>query len=137
LLSFSSFSVVHYLFFPQNLIQPIDRSPQMRDRDRSTDDQRDVEGIHELFARHPNVGALFDVIGDAIVTSQNDRAGQSHQLFGLLVQRAVFVSLRIQRKETFDAEMAAAQQLLVHLSAIVIKVVHPDSPFRDLLLGEA
>src|SRR5689334_19076333 len=101
----------------------------MRDRDGSTDDQRNVEGVHELFTRHAHVSALFDVVSNAIVASQNNRTRQSHQFFRLLVERTIFICLRIQSEKSFDAEMAAAEQLLVHVCTITIKVVHPNSPF--------
>src|SRR5215471_2483514 len=98
----------------------------MRNRDRSAHDQRYIERIHELCARHAGLSALFDVISDAIVASQNDGSRQTHQLFGFFIEGAIFVSLRIERKKPLDAEMAAAEQLLVHLGPIPIKVVHAE-----------
>src|SRR5438445_32341 len=104
----------------------------MRNRNRSADHQRYVECIHELFPGHSAAGALFDVISDAIVAAQDDRTSETHQLFRLLVQRAVFVSLRIQREKSLDAEMAAVQKCAVHLGAITIKLVHRLDPFAIL-----
>src|SRR5436190_15026116 len=96
----------------------------MRDRNRSANYQRDIKSIQELFAGHPGLGALFYVIGDAIVAAQNDRAGQAHQFLCLLIQCATFISLGIKRKKPLNTEMPAPQQLLVHLSPVAIKIVH-------------
>src|SRR2546423_12219196 len=98
----------------------------MRNCNRSADYQRNVESINELFARNPCFRALFEVISDAIIAAQNDRAGQAHQLLRSFIQRAVFIGLGIERKEPLDAQMTTAQQLLVHLSAIAIKIVHSE-----------
>src|SRR6185295_11803807 len=102
----------------------------MRDGNRSANHQGHIESIQELFAADTSLCALFDVIGDAIVAAQNDRTSQAHQLFRFLIQRAVFISLRIEGKKPFDAKMPAPQQLLIHLSAIEIKIVHHQS-FRS------
>src|SRR4051812_28480639 len=107
----------------------------MRNGDRSANDQRNIESIEKLFSRHTNFRALFDVIGDAIVTAQNDRTRQAHQFLRPFVERAIFVSLRVERKKPFDAEMATAEQLLVHLSSIAIKIVH--SQFLSIYVSTA
>src|SRR5205807_4972401 len=54
------------------LIQLVNRPSQVRNRDRAAYDQCDIEGIHELFAGDATIGALLDVICDAIVTTQNN-----------------------------------------------------------------
>jgi len=96
----------------------------MRNRDRAAYYESNIECVHELCARYPGAGALFDVISDAIVAAQDDRSGQPHQFFGLFVERAVFVGLGIEGEESFDAEVVTAQQLLVHGRAILIELVH-------------
>lgn len=101
----------------------------MRDRDRAAHDERDVEGVHELFARNAAIRALLDMISNAIVAAQNNRGRESHQFLRFLIQRAVFVSLRVERKESFDAQVAAAEQLLVHFGAIKIELIHQTIPF--------
>lgn len=101
----------------------------MRYRDRAAHHERDVKGVHELFARDSAIRALLDVISDAIVAAQHDRRRQAHQLFRFLVQRASFVSLCVEREEPFDAEVAAAEQLLVHFGAIAIELIHQTIPF--------
>src|SRR5207245_7627118 len=85
--------------------------------------------VHGLCARPSVGGALFDVIGDAIVAAQNDRTIQAHQLFGFLIEGAVFISLCIQREKSFDAEVTTSQKFFVHLGAVTIKLVHQSSPF--------
>src|ERR1041385_4575234 len=102
----------------------------MRDRNRSAHHQRDVESIQKLVARDSSICALFDVISDAIVASEDDRSGQSHQFLRLLVERAIFVRLRVKRKEPLYPEMITAQQFLVHFRAITIKVVHENLAFH-------
>src|SRR6266550_8461020 len=105
----------------------------MRNCDRSADHQGYVEYIQEFFARHSAAGALFDVISDAIIATQDDRTAQAHQLLGFLIQRTVFVRLRIQREKSLDAEVIASQKFFVHLGAIMIKLVHQNNPFRNCL----
>src|SRR6266566_8761544 len=107
----------------------------MRNRNRPAYDQRHVECIHELFARHAGVRALFDVISDAIIASQDNRTNQSHQFLGPLIQGAVFIGLRIERKKSLDAEMPTIQKRPVHLSAITIKIVHQIEPFKIAYLS--
>src|SRR6476660_9704906 len=96
----------------------------MRDRDRSANDESDVERVEKLLAIHADAHALFYVISDAVVAAQYGRGDQAHQLFRLLAERAVFVSLRVERKETLDAEVPAAEQLFVHLSTIPVEFIH-------------
>ena len=96
----------------------------MRNRDRTANYQRDVECIQKFFARDAKLHTLLDVVRDAVVTTQDRRSYESHQLFGFLIERAVFVSLCIEREKTFNAEMSAAEQFFVHLRAISIKFIH-------------
>src|SRR5438105_511580 len=105
----------------------------MWDRDRSAHHQRHIKRIHKLFASHTRFGAFSDVISDAIVATEDDRTGQAHQLLGLLVERAILISLGIERKESFDAQMTTAEKLFIHLRAITIKLVHPRIPFKPFL----
>ena len=102
----------------------------MRDRDRSSNDQRHVKGVHKLFPRYPYFGALLEVIGNTVVAAQHNRRGQTHQFLRLLVERAVFISLSVEREKPFDAKMAAPEQLLVHFRPIPIKIVHLSDSFR-------
>src|SRR5262245_11503536 len=105
----------------------------MRNRNRSANHQADIAGIRKPLTRSSGVGALFDVISDASVTTQNDRARQAHQLLRFLIQRAVFVRLGVEREKPLDAEVPGSQQLLVHLSAIAIKIVH--SPILSIYVS--
>src|SRR5262244_1964609 len=101
----------------------------MRNCNRSAYYQRYVEGVHELFARDADRRALLEVIGNAIVATQDYRPRQSHQLLGLFVQRAIFVSLRVQVEKSFDAQMTAVQKFLVHFGAIAIEIIHHPRSF--------
>src|SRR5437899_4690807 len=103
----------------------------MRNRNRPGHHERHVECIHKLFARHAAASALFKVISDAVVATQHNRTDQAHQFLRLLIERAVFISLRVQREESLDAEMATAQKLLIHFSAITIKIVHQIEPSKN------
>jgi len=106
----------------------------MRDRNRSAHHQRDIEGVHELLPRNAISGALFDVIGDAVIATQDDRADQSHQLFSSLIEGAVFIGLGIKSEKSLDAEVAAVQKFFVHLAAVAIEFIHDDTPFTTVLL---
>src|SRR5438128_9436281 len=104
----------------------------MRDRDRSAHHQRHIKCIDELFASYASFCALSDVLSNAIVATQDDRPSQTHQLFCLLIERAILISLGIKRKESFNAQMATAEKLFIHLRAITIKLVHPRVPFEAI-----
>src|SRR6185503_4128649 len=97
---------------------------QVRNRDRTADDERHVEGVEKLFSIYSNRGALLDVISDAVVAAKHGRRHQAHQFFCSFVERAVFVSLCIKREEAFDAEVITAEQFLVHRRAIAVKLIH-------------
>src|SRR5258708_5610329 len=97
---------------PKNLIKLLNRPAHMRYRDRAADDERDVESIHEFFAGDAAIRTLLEVISNAIVAAQDNRGREPHQLLRFLVERTGFVSLRVERKESFDAQMATAEQLL-------------------------
>src|SRR5688572_15574415 len=112
------------LFVGKNLIDAVDRATQVRNRNRSPNHQRHIERVQELCSGNANGGALFDVIGNAIITAEYCRSHETEQLFGPFIERAVFVGLRIEREKTFDAEMIAAKKFLVHRSAITIEFVH-------------
>ena len=96
----------------------------MGNRDRSTDHERHVKGVKKLISRHADRDALLDVISDAVVTTQHRRTHEAHQFFGLLVERAVFVSLRIECEEPLEAEMTAAKQLFIHRRAVTVELIH-------------
>ena len=108
----------------EKFIDALDCASEMRDRDRTADHERDVEGIQKLIAVDTNLDALLDVISDAVVTAQHRGSNQAHELFCFLVERAVFVSLRVEREEALDTKMSAAQQFFIHRRAISIKFVH-------------
>lgn len=102
----------------------------MRDRYRSAYHEGNIERIHELSAGDAGRRTLLDVVGDTVIATQNDRRGQAHQLFGSFVECAIFVSLRIEREKSFDAEMLTAEQFLVHGGAILIELVHVSGSFQ-------
>src|SRR5579885_109972 len=119
-------------FFAEQPVQPLDCAPQVRDRDRAAHDERDVEGVEEFLARDAHFDALLDVVRDAVVAAQDGRGRESYQLLRLLVERALFISLRVEREESFDAEVAAAEQTFVHLRAVAVEFVHRPFPFFRL-----
>src|SRR6185295_3786159 len=101
----------------------------MRNRNRSAYYERDIEGVEKLFAIDSNLGALFDVVRDAIVAAKHGRSHQAHEFLGAFVERAVFISLGIKCKKSFDAEMITAEQFLVQRRAIAVKLIHCVRPF--------
>jgi hypothetical protein len=67
---------------------------------------------------------LLDVIGDAVVTAQYYRRYQTKQFFRPFIERAILVRLRVERKKAPDALVIAAEQLFVHVRAILVKFIH-------------
>src|SRR6185436_1870263 len=112
------------IFVFQDLIHSIDRPSQMWNRDRTANYESNVEGIQKLGTRDANASTLFDVISNAIVTTQNGRSDKTEQFFRAFVERAGFVSLRIEREEAFDSQVIAAQQLFIHCGSITVEFVH-------------
>lgn len=108
----------------QGLVQPIDRAAKVGNGYRAADNQRHIKRVEELGPGNTRAYALFDVIRDAVVAAQHYRSDQTEQFFGALVERPIFVGLRVEREESFDAEMIAAQQLFIHVGAVTIEFVH-------------
>src|ERR1041385_4879376 len=96
----------------------------MGNGNRAADDERDVESVEKLFTIDSNLRALLDVISDAVVAAKHRGGDESHQLLGALIERAVLVRLRVECKESFDAQMVATKQFLVHRRAIAVKLIH-------------
>ncbi len=57
------------------------------------------------------------MVGDAVVAPQHHRGHESHQLFGLGIQRARLVRPGVQREEPIDVEVARRVDCGVHLVA--------------------
>jgi hypothetical protein len=114
----------------QNLIETINCPPKMGNGYRASHHQRYIESIEELRPRNSGAQALFDVISDAIVTPQHDGRNQAQQFLGAFVERTIFVSLVVEREESFDAQVIAAKQLFVHFRTVTVKFIHRDRSFH-------
>ena len=112
------------LRFFERLIHLLKCAAQVRDRYRPADDQRHVEGVQKLFARHVLLDALKHVIRYAVIAPEHERRYEPEQLFRFGIERAAFLGLMIERKESLDAKMLAAQYSLVHLLAVIIEFVN-------------
>lgn len=108
----------------QHLIESVDGAPQMGNSYRAANHQSDIKCVEKFGARDARGYALLDVIRDAVVTPQHYRSDQAKQFFSALVECAIFVRLGIEREESLDAEMIAAEQLFVHVGAITIEFIH-------------
>ena len=110
----------------EGLIKTVHCASKMRNGYRASDHECDIEGVKKLRAGYARTGALFDVVGNAVVTPENDRSDQAEEFLRSFVERAVFVGLRVQSEEALDSQVIAAQQLFVHLGSISVKFVHQE-----------
>src|SRR6187200_1547103 len=96
----------------------------MWNRNRTANNESNVERIQKFGTSDADASTLFDVIGDAIVATQNGRSDETEQFFRAFVERPRFVSLRIECEEAFNSEVIAAQQLFIHRGPVTVKFVH-------------
>src|SRR2546427_789035 len=90
--------------------------------DGAADDQGNVERINHFFALPAFLAAANQMIGDAVVAAQHGGSHQPEQFFLLGAERAGFVGLVVESEEALDAEMAAAEDFLVQVSAKSLKI---------------
>ena len=95
----------------------------MRDHDGAADDQAHGERFLELGRGHAALGALDDVVADAVVAAQHQRGDEAEQLFGLGGQRAVLVRFTVEAEETLDHPVVAGQNALVGRNALGLELV--------------
>jgi hypothetical protein len=89
----------------------------------AADDKGDVEGVNHFVAGPAFFGAAHEVVGDAVVATEDSGGDQSQEFLGLGAERARFVSLMVESEEAFDAEVAAAEDLLVEVGAAALEVI--------------
>lgn len=94
----------------------------MGNSNRTTHHERHAERVDDFFAVPTLFGGADQVIGDAIVAAQHCAGDQTEQFLGLGSERAGLVGLMVQRKEAFNAEVAAAKNLLVKLGACFLEI---------------
>jgi hypothetical protein len=99
------------------LVEEIDRAPQVRDHDAAADHQADRERLEHLVAVDAGLLALGHVVADAVVAAQHHRGHQAEQLLGLHVQRAGLVGLGVEREEPAHHLVGLGQDALVHALA--------------------
>src|SRR3989442_4970741 len=97
-------------------------TPHVWNGDGAANDQRYVQRVDHFFALPALFAAADEVIGDAVIAAQHGGSHQPEQFFLLGAQRARFVGLVVKSKEAFDAEMAAAENFLVQVSAKSLKI---------------
>jgi hypothetical protein len=91
-------------------------------RDGAAHDESDVEGVNDFFAIPAFFAAANEVIGDAIVTAEDGGGNQTEQFFCFRAESAGLIGLMIESEETLDAEVAAAEDFLVQISASLLKM---------------
>jgi len=62
------------------------------------------------------------VIGDAVIAAEDGGGNEAEQFLVPGVERAGFVSLMVESKEALDAEVAAAEDFLIQISAKFLKI---------------
>ena len=92
-------------------------TPDMRNGDGAADDQRHVQGVDHFFALPAFFAAADQVIGDAVIAAQYRGGDQPEQFLCFGAERAGFVGLVVESEEALDAEVAAAEDFIVQVSA--------------------
>ena len=95
----------------------------MWDGDGAADNQGHIEGVDDLGAVPARLGALDDVVGDAVVATEHSGGDQAQQFLGLGVECAGFVGLVVEGKEAFDAEVTAVEDFFIEIRAEVLETV--------------
>lgn len=88
-------------------IEELDATTQVRDDDGATDDEGDIEGLEELLIGDAAGNALIDVVGDAVVTTEDHGGDEAEKLFGLARKLAIFVAGAIETEEAFHIQRGA------------------------------
>src|SRR6202040_946804 len=118
-----------------DLVHAGEGAADMRDGDRATDDEGDVEGVDDLFALPAFFAAAHEMVGDAIVAAENGAGDQAEEFLGLGAERAGLVGLMVEGEEALDAEVAAAEDFFVEVGASFLEVFeiigHGSSCLRD------
>ena len=110
----------------KGLIKTVNCASKVWNGYRASDHECHIERVEKFRSRHSLSGTLFNVVGNAVVTPEYNGSDQAKQFFSSLVERAVFVGLRVQSEEAFDSQVIAAQQLFVHLGSIPVEFVHQE-----------
>ncbi len=79
-------------------VQELDAAAEVRDYDGAADESRHVEGFPQLFVLSPDLDALVDVVGDAVVAAEHHRRDQAQELLGLGGEGAVLVGMPVREK---------------------------------------
>jgi hypothetical protein len=85
----------------------------MRNGDGAADNESDVECVDNFLALSAFLGAANQMIGDAVVASEDGGGNKAKNLLGFCAERAGLVSLMVQREKPFDAEVAATEYFLI------------------------
>src|SRR5260370_5103958 len=92
-------------------------APHVRNGDGAANDQRDVERIDHFFTFPAFLAAADQVVSDAVIAAQHGGGDQPEQFFLLGAERAGFVSLVVESAEALAAEVAAAEDFFIEVSA--------------------
>src|SRR5216684_3522794 len=94
----------------------------MRNGNGTADDQSDIQRVNDFLALPAFFAAAGQVIGDAVIATQNGGGDESEQFLVLGAERTGFVSLMVESEEALDAEVAAAEDFLIQLGAKFLKI---------------
>ena len=102
---------------------PCEGAPDVRNRDGSADDQRDIERVDDFIPLPAFFATAHKVVGDAIVAAENRAGNQAEEFLGFGTERAGLVGLMVEGEEALDAEMAAAEDLFIQVGAKFLEIV--------------
>src|SRR5216683_6735008 len=94
----------------------------MRNGDGAADDQGDVERVNDFLALPAFFAAADQMIRDAVIATEDGGGDEAEQFLVPGAERTGFVSLMVESEEALDAEMAAAEDFLIQLSAKFLKI---------------
>jgi hypothetical protein len=90
--------------------------------DGAADDQGDVQSVSHFIALPALFTAANQVIGDAVVATQNGRGDQAHKFLGFRAEGTGLIRLMIESEEPLHAEVAAIENFFVQIGASALKI---------------
>ena len=96
---------------------------KVRNDDRPTDNQGDVQRIDDLLFGVAGLDALVKVIVDAVVASQDGRGREAEQLLGAAGQGAVLVGGGIKPKEPLQSKMIVGGEPSLTFGPLLAKLL--------------
>jgi hypothetical protein len=102
--------------------------------DGAADDQSYVEGVDDFVAVPAFLAATNEMIGDAIVATQDGGSDQAEEFLCFCAESAGLIGLMIESEEALHAEVAAVENFFIQIGPKFLKIfeaVRHDSSRRE------